>query len=76
VKTLSINIPDSEFNRLGLPSEKMSIDEFLDIVHRDFTRRMADRTVELAEKYGLSQMTMDEIDEEVKAVRADAKRNR
>jgi hypothetical protein len=31
------------------------------------------KCLELAEKYGLSKMTMDEISEEVKAVRRNAK---
>ncbi len=69
-------MPDKDFERLGISSDNISMDELMDIVHRDVTRSMANHTVELAEKYGLSRMTMEEIDEEVKAVRADAKRNR
>lgn len=37
------------------------------------TRQNLDKCIELAEKYGLSKMTMEEISNEVKAVRQNAK---
>ena len=47
----------------------------LELISRELMRQNMDETVELAEKYGLSSMTMEEINEEVKAVRR-AKNNR
>lgn len=41
----------------------------LELISRELMRQNMDETVELAEKYGLSSMTMEEINEEVKAVR-------
>ena len=43
------------------------------MVSRELTRQNLNKCVELAEKYGISTMTMDEITEEVKAVRKNAK---
>jgi DNA-binding FrmR family transcriptional regulator len=41
----------------------------VDIISRELLRQNMDKCLELAEKYGLSNMTMDEINEEVKATR-------
>jgi hypothetical protein len=47
--------------------------EFVDIVSRELMRQNLDDCLSLAEKYGLSSMTMDEISAEVKTVRQNAK---
>ena len=47
--------------------------EFIELVSRELMRQNIDKCIELAEKHGLSKMTMDEITNEVKAVRKNAK---
>lgn len=69
MKTLNISISDLEFNKFGLKEENLSFSEFIDIVSNELSRQTLNECVELAEKYGLSKMTMDAISEEVKAVR-------
>lgn len=72
MKTLAITISDLEYNKFGIPNEQMSFSDFLELISREIMRQNLYKTVELAAKYGLSDMTMEEITEEVKTVRADA----
>ena len=51
----------------------MNFTDFVDIVSKELTRQNLSKCIELAEKYGLYKMTMEEITKEVKAVRKDAK---
>ena len=75
MKTLNISISDLEFNKFGLKEENLSFSEFIDIVSNELSRQTLNECVDLAEKYGLSKMTMDAISEEVKAVRNGKARN-
>jgi hypothetical protein len=72
MKTLNISISDLEYNKFGLTNDKLSFTEFVDLISKELSRQTLDKCIELSEKYGLSKMTMDEIDAEVKAVRKDA----
>lgn len=69
MRTLNIDISDLEYQKFGLKADRLSFSEFVDVISRELSRQNLAKTVELAERYGLSSMTMDEISEEVKAVR-------
>jgi len=69
MRTLNIAISDIEYGKFGIPSEKLNFTDFIDIIGRELVRQNLNRCVALAEKYGLSSMTMEEISNEVKAVR-------
>jgi predicted CopG family antitoxin len=73
MRTLSIDISDIEYSKFQIKKDRLSFSDFIDIVSREVARQNLDRCLELAEKYGLSAMTMDEITNEVKAVRQNAK---
>lgn len=73
MKTLNISISDIEYSKFGLKNDKLTFTEFVDLVSKELTRQNLNKCLELAEKYGLSTMTMDEITDEVKAVRTNAK---
>lgn len=75
MRTVTVRMPDEDFERLGISSDSISIDELMDILHRDATIQAMMSSYALSRKQGLPELTMEEIDEEVKAVRADAKRN-
>jgi hypothetical protein len=75
MKTISVSISDLEYNQFGINNDKLSFTEFVDIVNKEITKQTLNRCVQLAEKYQLSRMSMDEINDEIKAVR-DAKSNR
>jgi predicted transcriptional regulator len=69
MRALNISISDLEFNKFEIPKENLTFTELVDIISRELLRQNMDKCLELAEKYGLSNMTMDEINEEVKATR-------
>ncbi len=73
MRTLNISISDIEFNKFGLKQDQLSFTDFIELVSKELMRQNLNKCVELANKYGLSKMTMDEISNEVKAVRKDAK---
>ena len=73
MRTLSVTISDLEFNKFGIKDSKLNFTDFVDIVSKELTRQNLNKCVELAEKHGLSKMTMDEITNEIKAVRKNAK---
>ena len=74
MKTINISISDLEYNQFGINNDKLSFTEFVDIINKEITKQTLNRCVQLAEKYKLSRMSMDEINNEVNAVR-NAKNN-
>jgi len=74
MKSVNIQISDFEYNQLGLDKKTISFSELIDIIGKKITKQTLERSIQLANKYGLSKMTMKEIDDEVKAYR-DAKNN-
>ena len=73
MRTLNVSISDIEFNKFGIKNDKLSFTDFVDIVSKELTRQNLNMCIDLAERYGLSKMTMEEITNEVKAVRSNAK---
>jgi hypothetical protein len=73
MRTLNISVSESEYEKFGLKEDNLSFAELFDIIEREIMRKKLLKSVEMAEKYGLSKMTMEEIDEEIKAVRNNAK---
>ncbi len=73
MRTLNVSISDIEYNKFGLKDEKLTFTDFIDLVSKELTRQNLNKCIELAEKYGISKMTMDEITNEVRSVRKNAK---
>ena len=73
MRTLNVSISDIEFNKFGLKDEKLTFTDFIDLVSKELTRQNLNKCLELADKHGISKITMDEITNEVKAVRNNAK---
>lgn len=73
MRTLNISISDIEYNKFGLKEERLTFTDFIDLVSKELTRQNLSKCIELADKYGISKMTMDEITNEVKAVRKNGK---
>jgi hypothetical protein len=73
MRTLNVSISDIEYSKFGIKNDKLSFTDFIEIVSKELSRQNLDKCIELANKYGLSKMTMDEITDEVKAVRQNAK---
>ena len=75
MKNLTITLTDAEYEKLGVNKETLSFAELFEIIKDEISKHNLNVVTELAAKYGISEMSMDEIDEEIKAVR-DAKNNR
>lgn len=73
MRTINISISDLEFEKFGLKSNELAFSDFLDLVSLELSRQTLSRCVSLAEKFGLSNLTMEEITNEVKSARRDAK---
>jgi hypothetical protein len=73
MKTLNISISEIEYNKFGIKKNELTFSDFVDIVSKELARQTLDKCIELAEKAGLSELTMAEISKEVKAVRKNAK---
>jgi len=73
MRTLNVSISDIEYNKFGLKEDKLTFSDFIDLVSKELTRQTLSKCVELANKYGISEMSMEEITNEVKAVRKNAK---
>ena len=73
MKTINISISEIEYDKFAIPGERLNFTDFIEIVSRELHRQNLERCVTLAEKYGLSDMTMEEITQEVKEVRKNAK---
>lgn len=69
MKSVNIQISDFEFNQLGLNKNTISFSELIEIIGKRITKQTLEKSIELAEKYGLSKMTMEEINKEIKAYR-------
>jgi hypothetical protein len=58
-----------EFNNLGIKNENITFTEFKELVKREVMQKNLNNCLALAEKVGLSSMTINEINEEIKLVR-------
>lgn len=54
---------------MGLKTNRLSLSELIEIISKKLTRQTLEKSIELATENGLSKMTVEEIDEEVKASR-------
>lgn len=73
MRTLNISVSESEYEKFGLKKENISFSELLDILEREIARKNLREAVKLGEKYGFSNTKMEEIDKEIKEIRANAK---
>lgn len=73
MRTLNVSISDIEYHKFGIKNDNLSFTDFVEIVGKELSRQNLNKCLELANKYGLSSMTMDEISNEVKEVRNNAK---
>jgi DNA-binding FrmR family transcriptional regulator len=71
MRTLNISISDIEYNKFGIVSDKLAFSDFIELVSKELTRQHLNKCIALAEKYGLSKMSMEDINDEVKAVVVD-----
>jgi len=69
VKTLTISISNEKYNKFGLKNGNLKYTDFKNLVVNELFRTQLVKCVKSAQKCGLSSMTMNEINEEVRTVR-------
>ena len=69
MKTISVQISDVEYDTFGLSKNRFSFSELAGLIERQMARQALRRCVTLANRHGLSSMTMEEINAEVNAAR-------
>ena len=74
MKSVNVQISDYEYSQLGLSKNTLSFSELVEILEKKITKQTLEKSIQLASKHGLSEMTMEDIDSEVKALR-NAKNN-
>jgi hypothetical protein len=62
-----------EYTKFGITNNVLSFTDFVDIISKELMKENLEAAVTMADTYGLSSMTMEEITTEVKAVRQNAK---
>ena len=69
MKTINVQLSDLEYNSFGLSKNSFLFSEIIDLIEQQIARQALRRSVELATQNGLSSMTMEEINAEIKAAR-------
>ncbi|NEN22437.1 hypothetical protein G3O08_02840 [Cryomorpha ignava] len=72
MQTLQIKISKSDFERYKLKSTEIKFTDLVELISNEYARETLLDCNEIAEQEGLSKMTSEEINAEIKAVR-DAK---
>jgi hypothetical protein len=72
MRTIQLKISETDFQRYNLGNDEIRFPDLVDLISREYARKALLECNEIAEQAGLSKMTMDEINAEIKAVR-DAK---
>ena len=68
MKTISVSISDLEYKKFGINNDKLSFTEFVDLVNMEITKQTLNKCIQLAEKYKLFKMSMEEITDDVRDV--------
>jgi hypothetical protein len=72
MRTLQIKVSETDFKKYNLGTGEIKFTDLVEMISREYARTALLACNEIAEEVGLSNMTMDEINAEIKAVR-DAK---
>ena len=73
MRTLSVSINEVDFVKLGIKKAKISFSELKEKLSIEYAGEALQKCQKIAEETGLSEMTMDEIDAEIQAVRNETK---
>lgn len=72
MQTLQIKISNTDLKKYNLGSGEIKFADLVDLISKEYARKALLECNQIAEQEGLSKMTMEEINAEIKAVR-DAK---
>lgn len=69
MRTVQIKVSETDFQKYNLGSSEIKFSDLVDLISREYARKALLECNSIAEKEGLSKMTMDEINAEINAVR-------
>ncbi|MCL2808844.1 MAG: hypothetical protein FWD24_02125 [Treponema sp.] len=69
MRSINVQISEVEYNAFGFLKDNIPFSEFADLIERQMARQALRRCVSLADSQGLSNMSIDEINSEINAVR-------
>lgn len=69
MRSLNIQINESDILRYGFTKEPINFSNLLDRIRLELAKEALRKCQALAEKTGVSEMTLEEINREIKAVR-------
>jgi CRISPR/Cas system CMR-associated protein Cmr3 (group 5 of RAMP superfamily) len=72
MQTIQIKISNTDFQKYNLESTEIKFTDLVDLISREYARKALLECNKIVKQEGLSEMTMDEINAEINAVR-DAK---
>ncbi|MCF8357133.1 MAG: hypothetical protein K9H26_00135 [Prolixibacteraceae bacterium] len=74
MQTIQLKISNTDYKKYNLENKEITFSDLVDIINKEYARKALIECNKIAEKEGISKMTMDEINSEINAVR-DAKTN-
>jgi len=69
MQTLQVKISNTDFQKYNFENKEIKFTDLVDLISREYARKALLECNEIAEKEGLSTMTMDEINDEINEVR-------
>jgi dsDNA-specific endonuclease/ATPase MutS2 len=69
MRTLNVSISYNEYKLYGIKKDCLTFADMMNVISRALAVQNLDKCVELAKQYGISEMTVEEIDEEIKVTR-------
>ncbi len=69
MKNLTVTINDFEYEKLGFTTDSVAFDELKEKISIEYAREALIKCNQIARQTGLSQLTLDEINTEINAVR-------
>ena len=69
MRTVQIKVSETDFQQYNLESGEIKFSDLVELIEREYARQAVLACNEIAEKVGLSNMSMDEINAEIQAVR-------
>ena len=70
MKTITVTVDPKDISRYGLEeTSKMELSELVNKINRDFAKQALKNAQSVAKETGLSNLSVEEIDQEIRAVR-------
>ena len=73
MKMVTVSLSDQEFEKLGIQNDSIDFKDLYELISIENSRLAVLRCHEIAKEFNFSDTSMDEINEEIKLIRENAK---